>query len=83
MVGWMVLAMPRKQLVQARIDKTVREEAAAVLTVVGLAVSGAPRLFHRSAVTRCPETERHIHTLPLLPAVIDASVIGHHVNSEC
>ena len=35
--------MPQKQLVQARIDKTVKEEAAAVLAAVGLTVSGALR----------------------------------------
>ncbi|MCY3808244.1 MAG: type II toxin-antitoxin system RelB/DinJ family antitoxin [Gemmatimonadetes bacterium] len=35
--------MPRKQLLQARIDKTVKEDAAAVLADVGLTVSGALR----------------------------------------
>ncbi len=53
--------MPQKQLVQARIDKTVKEEAAAVLAAVGLTVSGALRLLLTKVA--------HEKALPFAPLV--------------
>ncbi len=55
------------QLVQARIDAAVKEEAAAVLAAVGLTVSGAVRLL----LTRVA----HEKALPFAPLVPNAETI--------
>ena len=59
--------MPPNKLVQARIDRAVAEEAAAVLAAIGLTVSGALRLL----LTRVA----HEKALPFAPLVPDAATI--------
>ena len=59
--------MPANQLVQARIDGAVKEEAAAVLAAMGLTVSGALRLL----LTKVAEEK----TLPFAPLVPNAETI--------
>ena len=54
-------------LVQARIDKTVKEEAAAVLAAMGLTVSGAVRLLLTKVA--------HEKALPFAPLVPNAVTI--------
>ena len=54
--------MPYSQLVQARVDREVREEAAAVLATMGLTVSDAVRLL----LTRIAR-EKALPFSPLLP----------------
>ena len=54
-------------LVQARIDKTVKEEAAAVLAAMGLTVSGAVRLLLTKVA--------HEKALPFAPLVPNAATI--------
>ena len=54
-------------LVQARIDKTVKEEAAAVLAAMGLTVSGALRLLLTKVA--------HEKALPFAPLVPNAATI--------
>ena len=54
-------------LVQARIDKAVKEEAAAVLAAMGLTVSGAVRLLLTKVA--------HEKALPLAPLVPNAATI--------
>jgi len=61
-----VLDMPN-HLVQARIDKTVKEEAAAVLAAMGLTVSGAVRLLLTKVA--------HEKALPFAPLVPNAATI--------
>lgn len=61
-----VLGMPN-HLVQARIDKTVKEEAAAVLAAMGLTVSGAVRLLLTKVA--------HEKALPFAPLVPNAATI--------
>ena len=61
-----VLDMPN-HLVQARIDKTVKEEAAAVLAAMGLTVSGALRLLLTKVA--------HEKALPFAPLVPNAATI--------
>ena len=58
--------MPNK-LVQARIDKAVTEEAAAVLAAMGLTVSGALRLLLTKVA--------HEKALPFAPLVPNAATI--------
>ncbi len=58
--------MPNK-LVQARIDRTVTEEAAAVLAAMGLTVSGAFRLLLTKVA--------HEKALPFAPLVPNAATI--------
>ena len=53
--------MPQKQLVQARIDRAIKEEAA-VLAAVGLTVSGAVRLL----LTKVAQ-EKALPFAPLVP----------------
>ena len=59
--------MPANQLVQARIDRAVKEEAAAVLAAMGLTVSGAVRLLLTKVA--------HEKTLPFAPLVPNADTI--------
>ncbi len=54
-------------LVQARIDKAVKEEAAAVLAAMGLTVSGAVRLLLTKVA--------HEKALPFAPLVPNADTI--------
>lgn len=58
--------MPNK-LVQARIDRAVTEEAAAVLAAMGLTVSGAVRLLLTKVA--------HEKALPFAPLVPNAATI--------
>lgn len=55
-------AMPSNQLVQARVDREVKEEAAAVLAAMGLSVSDAVRLL----LTRVAR-EKALPFAPLVP----------------
>ena len=57
--------MPAKQLVQARIDGAVKEEAAAVLAAMGLTVSDAVRLL----LTRVAR-EKALPFAPLVPNAV-------------
>ena len=50
--------MAAKQLVQARIDGAVKEEAAAVLAAMGLTISDAVRLLLFRVAVRALESER-------------------------
>ena len=59
--------MPANKLVQARIDGSVKEEAAAVLEAMGLTVSGAVRLLLTKVA--------HEKTLPFAPLVPNAATI--------
>ena len=59
--------MPANQLVQARIDRAVKEEAATVLAAMGLTVSGAVRLLLTKVA--------HEKTLPFAPLVPNADTI--------
>ena len=59
--------MPNK-LVQARIDRAVTEEAAAVLAAMGLTVSGAFRLLLTKVA--------HEKALPFAPLVPNAATIA-------
>ena len=59
--------MPASHLVQARVDKAVKEEAAAVLAAMGLTVSGAVRLLLTKVA--------HEKTLPFAPLVPNAATI--------
>ncbi len=61
--------MPANHLVQARVDKAVKEEAAAVLAAMGLTVSGALRLL----LTKVAQ-EKALPFAPLVPneATIEA-----------
>ena len=59
--------MPANHLVQARVDKAVKEEAAAVLAAMGLTVSGAVRLLLTKVA--------HEKTLPFAPLVPNAATI--------
>ena len=61
-----MLDMPN-HLVQARIDKAVKEEAAAVLAAMGLTVSGAVRLLLTKVA--------HEKALPFAPLVPNAATI--------
>ena len=61
-------AMPSNQLVQARVDKEVKEEAAAVLAAMGLSVSDAVRLL----LTRVAREK----ALPFAPLVPNAETIA-------
>ena len=54
--------MPSSQLVQARVDREVKEEAAAVLAAMGLSVSDAVRLL----LTRVAR-EKALPFAPLIP----------------
>ena len=56
-----------KQLVQARIDAAVKEEAAAVLAAMGLTVSGAVRLLLTKVA--------HEKALPFSPLIPNAETI--------
>lgn len=60
--------MPYGQLVQARVDREVREEAAAVLATMGLTVSDAVRLL----LTRVAREK----ALPFAPLVPNAPTIA-------
>ena len=60
--------MPGNQLVQARVDKEIKEEAAAVLAGVGLTVSDAVRLL----LTRVA----HEKALPFAPLVPNAATVA-------
>ena len=59
--------MPPNKLVQARIDRAVAEEAAAVLAAMGLTVSGALRLLLTKVA--------HEKALPFAPLVPSAATI--------
>lgn len=59
--------MPSNQLVRARVDKEVKEEAAAVLAVMGLTVSDAVRLL----LTRVARDK----ALPFAPLVPNTATI--------
>ena len=59
--------MPANQLVQARVDGAVKEEAATVLAAMGLTVSGALRLLLTKVA--------HEKTLPFAPLVPNAETI--------
>ncbi len=61
-----MLDMPN-HLVQARIDRAVKEEAAAVLAAMGLTVSGALRLLLTKVA--------HEKALPFAPLVPNATTI--------
>ncbi len=58
-------AMAENQLVQARIDKSVKEEAATVLAAMGLTVSDAVRLL----LTRVAR-EKALPFAPLVPNAV-------------
>jgi DNA-damage-inducible protein J len=60
--------MAANQLVQARIDGTIKEEAAAVLATMGLTVSDAVRLL----LTRIARE----HALPFDPLIPNATTIA-------
>ena len=60
--------MPSSQLVQARVDREVKEEAAAVLAAMGLSVSDAIRLL----LTRVAREK----ALPFAPLVPNADTIA-------
>ena len=60
--------MPDRQLVQARVDKEVKEEAVAVLAAMGLTVSDAVRLL----LTRVAREK----ALPFAPLVPNADTIA-------
>ena len=57
--------MPANQLVQARIDGAVKEEAAAVLAAMGLTVSDAVRLL----LTKVAQ-EKALPFAPLIPNAV-------------
>ncbi|MCY4572546.1 MAG: type II toxin-antitoxin system RelB/DinJ family antitoxin [Gemmatimonadetes bacterium] len=59
--------MPANHLVQARVDRAVKEEAAAVLAAMGLTVSGAVRLLLTKVA--------HEKTLPFAPLVPNEDTI--------
>ena len=59
--------MPPNKLVQARIDRAVTEEAAAVLAAMGLTVSGALRLLLTKVA--------HEKELPFAPLVPNAATV--------
>ena len=59
--------MPPNKLVQARIDRAVTEEAAAVLAAMGLTVSGALRLLLTKVA--------HEKALPFAPLVPNAATV--------
>ena len=61
------IAMAQNQLIQARIDPNVKEEAAAVLAAMGLTVSDAVRLL----LTRVAREK----ALPFAPLVPNATTI--------
>ena len=61
-------AMPLGQLVQARVDREIKEEAAAVLAAMGLTVSDAVRLL----LTRVAREK----ALPFAPLVPNAATIA-------
>ena len=61
-------AMPSNQLVQARVDREVKEEAAAVLAAMGLSVSDAVRLL----LTRVAREK----ALPFAPLVPNAETVA-------
>ena len=60
--------MPSSQLVQARVDREVKEEAAAVLAAMGLSVSDAIRLL----LTRVAREK----ALPFAPLVPNAATVA-------
>ena len=60
--------MPNSQLVQARVDREVKEEAAAVLAAMGLSVSDAVRLL----LTRVAREK----ALPFAPLVPNAETVA-------
>ena len=60
--------MANSQLVQARVDKEVKEEAAAVLAAMGLSVSDAVRLL----LTRVAREK----ALPFAPLVPNATTVA-------
>ena len=60
--------MPGNHLVQARVDKEIKEEASAVLAAMGLTVSDAVRLL----LTRVAREK----ALPFAPLVPDAPTIA-------
>ncbi len=60
--------MPSSQLVQARVDREVKEEAAAVLAAMGLSVSDAIRLL----LTRVAREK----ALPFAPLVPNADTVA-------
>ena len=59
---------PNSQLVQARVDKEIKEEAAAVLAAMGLSVSDAVRLL----LTRVAREK----ALPFTPLVPNATTVA-------
>ena len=59
--------MATNALVQARIDKTVKDEASAVLAAMGLTVSDAVRLLLTKVA--------HEHALPFDPLIPNAETI--------
>ena len=64
---WGFRQMPPNKLVQARIDRAVAEEAAAVLAAMGLTVSGALRLLLTKVA--------HEKALPFAPLVPNAATV--------
>ena len=60
--------MPHSQLVQARVDREVKEEAAVVLAAMGLTISDAVRLL----LTRVARK----NALPFAPLVPNADTIA-------
>jgi len=60
--------MAANQLVQARIDGAIKEEAAAVLAAMGLTVSDAVRLMLTKVA--------HEHALPFDPLIPNATTIA-------
>jgi DNA-damage-inducible protein J len=60
--------MAANQLVQARIDGAIKEEAAAVLATMGLTVSDAVRLMLTKVA--------HDHVLPFDPLIPNATTIA-------
>ncbi|KIA76050.1 Antitoxin DinJ [Parachlamydia acanthamoebae] len=65
---WRNNIMPANQLVQARIDGAIKEEAAAVLATMGLTVSDAVRLL----LTKIA----HEHALPFDPLIPNDTTIA-------
>jgi DNA-damage-inducible protein J len=60
--------LPTNQLVQTRIDRAIKEEAAAVLAAMGLTVSDAVRLM----LTRVARE----HALPFDPLIPNATTVA-------
>lgn len=66
--------MPANQLVQARIDGAIKEEAAAVLATMGLTVSDAVRLLLTKVARE--------HALPFDPLTPNAATVAAMIEAR-